>query len=350
MAIDKASFPLYTNDGRPCGKLTVQQEQGIRALEQAVAENKLRLVENRCLCGCPPSKDDIVVSEKDRYGLPVPQILCAKCGLIRSGKVFDEASNNLFYQAYYRDIYSTHTPTERFFDDQIATGRRFLDLLQRFVKLDDVHRVAEVGCGAGGILLPFREAGMETDGYDYGETYLKYGRTKGLSLHQGDFYQLAEDESTDLVILSHVLEHFLDPVLEVRRILRKIRPGGYLLVEVPGIFHIHASYVVILDYFQNAHVYNFSQCHLKALFESLGLDVVYGDERCTFICQKRKNAAAAPVVWPEASEQVAAYLLDTKRQYWKWKGMEILRWIRHRCVLVANVFGWQKIKQKLNRR
>ena len=349
MAVNKASFPLYHDDGRPCGKLTPQQEQGIRALNQALAENKLRLVGNRCLCGCQPSPDDIVVSEKDRYGFSIPQVLCARCGLVRSGKVFDEASNNLFYQKYYRDIYTTHTPTESFFDGQIQAGRRYKELFQRHVPLDGIRRVAEVGCGAGGILLPFREAGMETDGYDYGEEYLKYGRAKGLSLHHGDFYQLAEDASVDLVILSHVLEHFLDPAVEVRRILRKIRPGGYLLVEVPGLFDIHKAYVEILDFFQNAHVYNFSQRHLKALFESLGLEIVYGDERCSFICRKGQEATEAPVAWPDAAEQVAAYLLETKRQYAKWKMMAILRQIRHKGVLVANFFGWQKIKAKINK-
>ena len=340
---------MYRDDGRPCGKLSPQQEEGISALNQAVAGNKLRLVENRCLCGSQPSADDIIVSEKDRYGFSIPQVLCARCGLIRSGKVFDEASNNLFYQAYYRDIYTTHTPTEQFFEDQIKAGCRYKELFQRYAPLDDIHVVAEVGCGAGGILIPFQEAGMKADGYDYGEEYLKYGRSKGLSLHQGDFHQLAADTSVDLVILSHVLEHFLDPAVEVRRILRKIRPGGYLLVEVPGIFDIHKTYVEILDYFQNAHVFNFSRSHLKALFESLGLEVVYGDERCTFICRKGQGVTEASVVWPDEAERVATYLLETKRQYLKWKLMEILRRIRHKGVLLANVFGWQKIKAKLRK-
>ena len=350
MVTVRKGFPLYADDGKAFGKLSEGQMQGIRSLNQAIERGELHLVENKCLCGCSPSDKDIIVSEKDRYGLSIPQVLCPHCGLIRSGLVFDEKSNSLFYQHFYRDIYSTHSPTDRFFKGQIATGTRFLALLEKTIPMANVERVAEVGCGAGGILVPFARMGKKVDGYDLGEEYLKYGRTKGLSLHFGEFCDLVADESVDLVILSHVLEHFLDPVMELRKIARKLKPGGYILVAVPGVFHIHDDYVVVLDYFQNAHVYNFFKDYLDALFTSLGLEVIYGDEQCTFICRKNPSLEEKPAAWPASADKVADYLLDTSKKYYKLRVLQILRKVRHIAYVVAGFIGYEKIKARFNNR
>ena len=39
-------------------------------------------------------------------------------------------------------------------------------------------------------------------------------------------------------------------------------------------------------YLQNAHVFNFYYSYLKVFFEKLGLEVIYGDEQCTFLLHK----------------------------------------------------------------
>ena len=344
MAIDSSSFPLYKDDGKPGIHLSSQQRRGLLVLKKKIAEGELRMIENVCLCGNHEGGQDVTVSEKDRYGLPVSQLLCKKCGLIRSALVFDKESNVTFYQHYYRALYTTNNPTDRFFEEQVLTGKRFLKLLQKYVPISEIESVAEVGCGAGGILFPFFQAGMCVDGYDFDESYLDYGRSQGLSLLWGDFYDLAEEESVDLVILSHVLEHFLDPKEDIVRILRKIRLGKYLLVEVPGVFNIHNDYSLVLDYFQNAHVYDFHRDYLIHFFKSVGLEVVYSDEKCTFICRKISNAEITSMQCdPSAAERVVEYLIKTKHSYWKWKCMSFYRTARHFAAVVAIWLGWKKV-------
>jgi 2-polyprenyl-3-methyl-5-hydroxy-6-metoxy-1,4-benzoquinol methylase len=156
--------------------------------------------------------------------------------------------------------------------------------------LDEIKTVFEVGCGAGGILYPFHEINKQVSGCDFGEKYLKFGQDKGLALYQGEInLDKTPPNSQDLIIISHVMEHFNNPIETVNQILQHIAPEKYLLIEVPGIFDIPKTYFNPVLYFQNAHVHNYYYYYLKVFFEALGLEVIYGNERCTFLLKKPTN-------------------------------------------------------------
>jgi 2-polyprenyl-3-methyl-5-hydroxy-6-metoxy-1,4-benzoquinol methylase len=196
-----------------------------------------------------------------------------------------------FYDAEYRPIYSGQfAETADFFQDQKRRGSVLLALLKTIIDFKEIQKVFEVGCGAGGILLPFSEAGKEISGCDYGEQYLQYGRDLGMQLYHGDVSTSGINiESQDLIILSHVMEHFQTPVQSIIELLRYIKPGGYLLLEVPGIMNIYRVYFRPILYFQNAHVFNFHSKFLGAFLGSLGLEILYGDEKALFLCRKPIN-------------------------------------------------------------
>ncbi|MDR3705527.1 MAG: class I SAM-dependent methyltransferase [Paludibacteraceae bacterium] len=341
-------FPLSVKDGKPVVRLSASQRKWIDKLNKAIDEGILQLHPNDCLCGNPHRENDIVVAEKDRYGLPISQILCCNCGLIRSGVTFDEESNAEFYKTYYRPIYSSEKPTDDFFNQQIKTGHQFIKFIKQNIPFDNIDHLAEIGCGAGGILMPFKAEGKRVDGYDYGQEYLKYGIAKGLNLHCGGYEQI-EDASLDLIILSHVMEHFLDPIDEMTQIVKKIKAGKYLLVEVPGVFWISEGYFNPIWYFQNAHVFNYYSDYLSVFFKSLGLKVLYGDERCTFICQKPVNWKlddVKPIVWDSSlqahQQKIISYLVSCDRRYKNRFSNPV--WLKHCLWLFANKVGWQRIR------
>lgn len=343
--VDDKSFPLWKNDG----KFTVrhpskQQKEGIQLLKNDIEEKHLLLVHNSCLCNNEHPENDICISEKDRYGLAIPQILCSKCGIIRSGLVFDESSNAEFYKNYYRSIYNAEIPMDDFWKDQCERGKKLLNLMNSHVNMDEIESVAEVGCGAGGILQPFHSAGKNVEGFDF--DYLAYGKTKGLALHFGDFHVEAK-RKYDLVILSHVMEHFLNPIESLQRIVAKINDKKYLLVEVPGILCIADTYYNPITYFQNAHIYNFYRDYLTVFFEKLGLKVVYGDEHCDFILQKPEGWELSSVEMYDDSlkeypGKIQKYILDSK---YEWEHRLFNRKVMHHELwLIANKLGWQRIR------
>jgi SAM-dependent methyltransferase len=244
------------------------------------------------LCGNASPEYDQVVSKKDRFGISCENILCANCGVVRLGERFDEESNATFYKYDYRDLYvGKELASKEFFEGQVVRGNALLKLFANRIGLDQIESVFEVGCGAGGIVYPFYKMGKSVSGCDYGDKYIEYGLSKGLNLYQGDVdFSKTNVNTQDLVVLSHVMEHFTTPVETLNNIIKLVVPGKYLIVEVPGILRIRSSYCDDpLFYFQNAHVFNFHEQFLKLFFESMGLVVIYSSEDCVFILQKPES-------------------------------------------------------------
>lgn len=60
-----------------------------------------------------------------------------------------------------------HTDRERYFRELAQTSREFyIDYLRKFKNIGAGTRVLEIGCGEGGNLLPFAEAGCSVTGID----------------------------------------------------------------------------------------------------------------------------------------------------------------------------------------
>lgn len=312
-------FPLYRNDEKWTWPLSRKQISALSSVKKDIENNTLKLVVNHCLCGNEKENDDIVISEKDRYGFHIPQVLCKKCGLIRSKLVFSEESNELFYKDYYRNLYTTGSPTNFFFFNQIKHGETFANILEKEGTLADIENVTEIGCGAGGILLPFQKRGKQVKGFDFNKEYLNFGSKYKLDLNFGDYSTQLEDDSCDLIILSHVLEHFLNPIKEIHNISKKIKLGKYLLVEIPSILNIRSAYRNPILYFQNAHVYNFYQDYLKIFFEALGFEIIYSDELCIFICKKVREVQEPQCIYGKNLEQkyqhIAKYFVNCQEKW-----------------------------------
>jgi 2-polyprenyl-3-methyl-5-hydroxy-6-metoxy-1,4-benzoquinol methylase len=140
--------------------------------------------------------------------------------------------------------------------------------------------VLEVGTGAGGILYYFQQKNNSVSGIDLGSEYIKYGVEKyGLNLFTGTIYDLELDEKPDIIIYSHVLEHVLDPLKEIRTLKNICHKDTLIYIELPGIKNLSQSYKMdFLKYLQNAHVYHFTLTTLTNLFKKENYDLLYGDE------------------------------------------------------------------------
>lgn len=92
-------------------------------------------------------------------------------------------------------------------------------------------RVLDIGCGIGD-LLAFRP---NTVGVDINPKLVAYCRTRDLDAHEMPIDQLPFDNATfDGAVLDNVLEHILEPQPLLAEVHRILRPGGTLLVGVPG--------------------------------------------------------------------------------------------------------------------
>ena len=203
-----------------------------------------------------------------------------------------------------------------------------------------------------GSALSFFKNGKECIGFDYNEDYLDIGRKFGLNLISGE-YNIVKNDSVDLIIISHVLEHFINPMEEIKNIIRKIKLGKYLLVEVPGIFYINKVYLNPLLYLQNAHVFNYYREYLNKFFISFGLEILYGDERCTFFLKKPENWIFKDIdyIYDESlssyPERIKEYLLKTDNNYKKSKYFNFYYWRNVFSVILSQAGLKKSIKNIL---
>jgi SAM-dependent methyltransferase len=104
--------------------------------------------------------------------------------------------------------------------------------------------VVEIGCGEGGVLTAFVEAGASKAlGTDIDEGRLNIGREIAELTNQGIeylYHNITQDEpiqtwknKADLVLLRDVIEHLDNTALSLKNIKNFLKPGGCLFVTFP---------------------------------------------------------------------------------------------------------------------
>lgn len=99
-------------------------------------------------------------------------------------------------------------------------------------------RLLDIGCGNGGLLLLAGRDGWKVNGIEL-FPFLADSIKKaiGIDIKVCNFleYEVAEDESYDLVTLRHVLEHLPDSILAMNKIHALLKSSGCALLEFPNI-------------------------------------------------------------------------------------------------------------------
>lgn len=282
-------------------KLRVEMNEEMKNAKEKVldklASGEYKEHFNGCICA-EHDKGDILVATVDRYGFPLNTFLCMNCGLLRSDPYFDEKSLATFYNSEYDKIYRTTLPENTFFLQQLTQGNKIFSLISQLTSVHHKMKIMEIGCSMGGNLLPFAQMGCDVYGCDYNEIHIKKGQKMGLNLFAGSYATLNNNSPYDVIIASHVIEHFLNPFNSLKEIFQLLKPGGLIYVAVPAVEDIPTSYNCdIFSWLQNAHVYNFSNRTLKNLIIACGGKVLWDNSKGILIAQKIQepsNILAAP--------------------------------------------------------
>lgn len=111
----------------------------------------------------------------------------------------------------------------------------FFDVLDCALPRTEGLTVLEIGCGAGGMLVPLQRYG-DVHGMDIDVEYLRYCKERGFrNVLAGSGHDLPfADGAYDLVALFDCLEHIPDEGRALREILRVVKPGGHVFFSVPA--------------------------------------------------------------------------------------------------------------------
>lgn len=236
------------------------------------------------LCGSDGGEG---LSERDRYGLPLKVVICMSCGLVRSAERLSSNSLPLFYQEDYHGLHFGETkpdPNLSLFRE--GQGAGIYEALKQQLSGKQLT-VVEIGAGAGTVLREFEEEARRDGrmvgavGCEYSSEYASAGMAKGLDIRTGGIDVLTDVRDPDVIILSHVVEHFGDPIAELKQVSELATDSTLVYAEVPGIRTIHEKSEYEYDflrYLTLSHTFHFTLTSLNRVFARAGFVLLKGDE------------------------------------------------------------------------
>jgi 2-polyprenyl-3-methyl-5-hydroxy-6-metoxy-1,4-benzoquinol methylase len=259
----------------------------IKDFNRKISEGKIEIEYKICLCN---SDDFTKVIDKDRYGLWHSVVMCKRCGLVQANPTLTSQEFEKFYNSdLYRKIYSGDNFIKES-DSRYVNNNQIFDMLKPYLEKYNCNTILEFGCGGGWNLIPFINAGYDAIGYDLGEGLIDYGRDNyNLNLKYGSFNAIDKTKKYDVLILNHVVEHFVHFEKEIKQLAEICKDGGLVYVGLPTIDLVNRGQ------FQNAHNFYFTERTLlhymnKYGFEALTLEA---DEAIhmhgVFLINKKEN-------------------------------------------------------------
>ena len=98
-------------------------------------------------------------------------------------------------------------------------------------------KLLDIGCYNGRLLLAARKDGWEVGGLElFSFLADSIKKTTGIDVKVCNFleYEVIENESYDLVVLRHVLEHLPDCILAMNKINSLLKSNGFAVLEFPN--------------------------------------------------------------------------------------------------------------------
>jgi 2-polyprenyl-3-methyl-5-hydroxy-6-metoxy-1,4-benzoquinol methylase len=198
-------------------------------------------------------------------------VQCVSCSLAfvanppNDGEILNQYNNNGSSKlAYYRMAFS-------------ADARSFAGLLELVEQHVKGGRILDVGCNIGTFVEVARGRGWDATGVDVNIEAVELGRQrKGLNLLTLDEFDARPDLQFDVIHSSDTVEHFTDPTSVMRAYVRRLVPGGLLLVSTPN---YDSRLCKIFQLKPTEHLYLFNDASLRYMLNGIGLQVV---DTCVF--------------------------------------------------------------------
>jgi len=161
-------------------------------------------------------------------------------------------------------------------------------------------RMLDIGCGLGQIDAKIAETRPDVnifiaDAYEscINNVKAKVRVKKSFLLNENNIDLSLVGTEYDTVVMSHVLEHLLNPAETVLAVLSIIRPNGCLILAVPNPVrpHVIISNLFKKHYVNRGHVYSWDRSHWINFIENiLGLNVLeYASDSVNIFPKVLKN-------------------------------------------------------------
>ena len=253
-----------------------------------------------CLCG---SADIETLTNTDRLNLPFGSSICRDCGLIFTTPRMSEGSLKHYYEKYYhplvlgKEILSSNDALFK-----KGQGEKIYKKIKKYINKDNKKSISvhEIGAGTGSVLSEFRDSadldglGVDETGTEYSQSCIDVADSNDVNVIYGDLEAIVStNKKYDVVILSHVFEHFVDLGRELKLLSGVLSSNGVVYVEVPGVLSVHKKNIYDFSYNKyrvHAHMYDFSLSTLCNVFQKHGYKLVDGNEEVEAVFIKDEDS------------------------------------------------------------
>ncbi len=263
--------------------------------------------------------------------------ICDSCGAVLQDPVLNEEAMGLYYKSFsnYTNASRNGLPSEA----TLEADFRQVATIQKYLKPGWVF---EVGSATANLLSKLKKLGWAVDGCDPSQNAADVAAELwDIQIKTGLFEDLKiKPQSFDLVVVSHVLEHVYDPLLNLLKANEILSEDGCLLVEVPCLTDPEKWPA---GYFTFEHINIFSKnslinCLLKSGFEPL--DITITSERMPYpvitILSKKTNRKSFTLSETDSPDGV-------KRMIQTYRESEVSEWNRIDQLLSRELIGFERV-------
>lgn len=267
----------------------------------------MHLIENCIFCGCSVSlfKNGLYDT---RFGVPGAFAIykCDNCGLVQIGSNLEESELKSLYETYYnfggskKNQYTTLR--SRFLKSFFYRLWMLIDGDICFHSRRGRGLLLDVGCNEGQGLQIYQQNGFIAEGLELNERAASEAEKAGFRVFTEPLETFKPERQYDIVVLSHVLEHFSNPKQMLLHVNRILQTQGRLWISVPNLRSwqrdLFGRYWI--NWHIPFHITFLSATTLKALVNSAGFEttqVIY----------------ASPSIWTAQSFIAALFAKKAKK-------------------------------------
>lgn len=189
---------------------------------------------------------------------------CTRCGFCYADTPATQADYDAYYSSY--NNYSGQANNKLF-------DKTFLPI-KSFVKenLPLSANILDIGFGKGELLLQLRELGYtKLTGIDPSQRSVDNLRAQGICVHCKSVYDAPDEleNNFDLVFLTSVAEHLLEPKKAINQACLYLKNGGYLIVDIPDYAMCDKVNLPIPNQFNQEHINYFSENSFSAMLQGM---------------------------------------------------------------------------------
>lgn len=234
-------------------------------------ENRPRFVEVPCLL-CRSTNWTLYVTAPSHYGPEKHTVSrCLDCGMIYTNPqpttYLDEVEHRGALERHFRPYV---------LETMARSGRFLLYLLSRFAP---GRSLLDFGCGAGGMVQAALQEGWSAVGFDLNrglvEAANRHWQFDVLKTTPLDRFYAEHARRFDAIISYQVFEHIQAPVEAGLQMVRLLKPGGVLLIDVPNVYQPQEWFSRGRTLDPTSHWCHFSTRTLSNMLDRVGLETVY---------------------------------------------------------------------------